>query len=53
MGKITLKSTHHVAGEVGQGHQPLAKSVVDQEPSHHNIQVEEACAETHQISDYL
>ena len=47
------KKTHSVAGEVGQCHKPLAKSVVDQEPSHHNIQVEEARAETHQISDHL
>ena len=47
------KKTHSVAGKVGQCHQPLAKSVVDQEPSHHHIQVEEACAETHQISDHL
>ena len=48
-----VKKTHSVAGEVGQCHQLLAKSVVDQEPSHHHIQIEEACAETHQISDHL
>ena len=45
--------THSVAGEVRQPHQPLAESVAHQEPSDHNIQVEEVRAETHQICDNL